>query len=173
MQCVSIVMLSILHSTVERNDTIWREGLCQLRNLIEDLCCQNVRLLQSTVLREILDITIDISCRNTWNRLPRYTCSQTFWRPTIAFSSEWFTQFTDEGSHRPPKCLTYSYKMSLPSHSGLYRTIDIWSHSHEPYPCTPVSLLLLVCLPLDLVSFRCWWPLALLRWLLLSMDSCS
>ena len=60
MQCVSIVMLSILHSTVERNDAILREGLCQLRNLIEDLCCQNVRLLQSTVLREILDITIDI-----------------------------------------------------------------------------------------------------------------
>ena len=60
MQCVSIVMLSILHSTVERNDTMLREGLCQLRNLIEDLCCREVRLLQSTVLREILDITIDI-----------------------------------------------------------------------------------------------------------------
>ena len=36
------------------------EGLRQIRNLTKDLCGQNVVLLNSTVLREMLNITIDI-----------------------------------------------------------------------------------------------------------------
>ena len=77
------------------------EGLSQIRNLTKDLCGRNVVLLNSTVLREMLNITIDI-------------------RTYIAIA------------------------MSLCC-------------------CSPVSLLLLVCLLLDTASFRCWLPPALLR----------
>ena len=76
------------------------EGLCQIRNLTKDLCGQNVVLLNSTVLREMLNITIDI----------------------------------------------------------LYEAISV-----SFCRCSPVSLLLLVCLLLDTASFRCWLPPALLR----------